>query len=361
MNSALAPFLPCVLAFGTTWCVEAELMRAGPHRALVGSFRAGGFAQRDPEPQRIFTTEAQRHGGGEKSPFLSVPLCLCGENRFMESRQFLSELHTAHEPGRDCPVAARQGPPELAMGLVGWPSSRCDEVRGIRRFMGRSTATLLAAASPATTISKPAEAPPSTGLKVEEQRLLAKMAAEGTNSANLFALADFCHDEGVDGDKQAVPRAEAYLRILLESEPKHSRALALLGSVYTLKGRDAFWPTTQIRLVKEGNTYMDRAVTLAPEDVPTRVIRALNNAHMPDFLGRTQVVREDLDWLWLKIQAGGAPISTSAKQQLALHWGRILKRQHKADEASQVFRAGRAFSPDSNFAAELTTELEKLR
>jgi hypothetical protein len=66
----------------------------------------------------------------------SVPLCLCGENRFMGSRQFLLELHTDDQPGRDCPVAARQGPPELELGPVRWPSSRCEEVCGVRRFMG---------------------------------------------------------------------------------------------------------------------------------------------------------------------------------------------------------------------------------
>jgi hypothetical protein len=57
--------------------------------------------------------------------------------RFMESSQFLPELHTNHEPGRDCPVAARQGPPRLEMGPVRWPSSRCEEVCWVRWFMER--------------------------------------------------------------------------------------------------------------------------------------------------------------------------------------------------------------------------------
>lgn len=221
---------------------------------------------------------------------------------------------------------------------------------------------LLAAATPETNkVIRPVTDVSLAQLKAEETRLLSQMAVEGTNATNLFALADVCHDEGVEGDEEAVPRAEAHLRKLLESNPNHARGLALLGSVYTLKGRDAFWPLTQIRLVKEGNTYMDQAVQLAPEDVPTRTIRALNNAHMPEFLGRTQIVREDLEWLWRKIEAGDTEITTSAKQQLALHWGRILKRQHKTAEASKVLRTGRELSPNSKVAAELSTELEKLR
>lgn len=246
-----------------------------------------------------------------------------------------------------------------------WPGSRstranlqADTLDGVS--LRPATAKLLAAATPADPPRRSAGSA-AASLKPEEQRLLARMAAEGTNAPSLYALADFCHDEGVDGDKQAVLRAEGYLRRLLELDPKHSRALALLGSVYTMKGRDAFWPTTQIKLVKEGNGYMDQAVAQAPEDIPTRTIRALNNAHMPEFLGRTQIVREDLAWLWGKIEKGGAPISTSAKQQLALHWGRILKRQRKVDEALRVLQTGRDFAPDSPIAAEISVELEKLR
>src|SRR5690606_8268318 len=106
----------------------------------------------------------------------------------------------------------------------------------------------------------------------EERQLLSRMATQGTNTATLFALADLCHDAGVEGDEKAVLRGEAYLRQLLEMEPTNAPALALLGSIYTMKGRDAFWPTTQLRLAREGNKMMDRAVSLAPDDIRTRTI-----------------------------------------------------------------------------------------
>ena len=56
----------------------------------------------------------------------------------MKSPQFCLKRHRADdEPDRDCPVAARQGPPELEMGPVRWPSSRCDEVCEVRSFRAR--------------------------------------------------------------------------------------------------------------------------------------------------------------------------------------------------------------------------------
>jgi len=185
------------------------------------------------------------------------------------------------------------------------------------------------------------------------------MARNGTNVARLFELGDTAHDLGADGDKQAVVRAETYLRQLLELEPNHAQGLALLGSVYTMKGRDAFWPTTQLRLVREGIEIMDRAVSLAPDDIRTRTIRALNNAHMPDFLGRAEVVRADLAWLWEKAEKDPTHFTTSARQKIALHWGRRLKRQHQTDLARKVWETGRDFAPSSPVAAEIRAELEK--
>jgi hypothetical protein len=195
----------------------------------------------------------------------------------------------------------------------------------------------------------------------EEQKLLARMAAQGTNTATLFALGDLCHDAGVEGDETAVLRAESYLRQLLEIEPTNAPALALLGSVYTMKGRDAFWPPTQLRLAREGNKMMDRAVSLAPEDIRTRTIRALNNAHMPEFLGRGDLVRADLAWLWEKIEKEPASFTTSAKQQVALHWGLRLKRMHQRDDARRVWEQGRRFAPESEVASEIAREEAKLR
>lgn len=194
----------------------------------------------------------------------------------------------------------------------------------------------------------------------QERQLLDRMTTSGTNTTVLFELADLCHDAGVDGDKHAVLRSEAYLRQLLALAPNHAPALALLGSVFTMKGRDAFWPTTQLRLVREGNGYMDQAVRLAPDDPETRKIRALNNAHMPDFLGRTEIVRADLAWLWEKVEKEPARFSVSARQQMALHWGRQLKRLNRPEDARRVWELGRSFDTHTTLASEIAGELAKL-
>lgn len=230
---------------------------------------------------------------------------------------------------------------------------RVTSVAGMALIVWLSVVTSALAAA-----SKPGPGPE---IAESEARLLAAMRRDGTNAATLYALGDVCHAAGVAGDKPAVARAEAYLRQLLAMEPTNAPAVALLGSVYTLKGRDAFWPTTQLKLVREGNEFMDRAVALAPEAVNVRVTRAFNNAHMPDFLGRSEIVVADLQWLWGKVETEPALLTVQERQEVALHWGRRLKRQSRPAEARRVWEAGLALAPDSRIGQLISPELAKLR
>lgn len=194
----------------------------------------------------------------------------------------------------------------------------------------------------------------------EEATLLQQIGNGPTNATQLYALADVCHDAGAEGDPKAVVRAETYLRQLLALQTNSAPAIALLGSVYTMKGRDAFWPNVQLRLVREGNEFMDQAVRLESNNVQVRLTRALNNTHMPDFLGRTAIARADLAWLWEKISLTPTNFTVSQRQQVALHWGRQLKRQDKPAEARKVWVSGRSADQTTAVAREIATELKEL-
>src|SRR6185369_12327438 len=96
------------------------------------------------------------------------------------------------------------------------------------------------------------------------------LSSSPTNTKILLQLGDLCHDEGAKDNKKAVDLAERYFNQLLKIQPDHPKALALLGSVFTMKARDAAWPSTRLGYVKEGNRKMDRAVSLAPNDPDIR-------------------------------------------------------------------------------------------
>lgn len=189
--------------------------------------------------------------------------------------------------------------------------------------------------------------------------LQARLALEPTNAALFVQLGDLCHDEGVHDNPKAVVLAEKYLNQALTLAPTNAFALALLGSTFTMKGRDAFWPGSRLGLVKEGNQKMDAAVLLAPEDFQVRFLRAINNFHMPKFLGREEIVQADFAWLWTRAATNTAP--AALRQEIALHHGLVLKKHKRAAEAGPVWQAGVAVDPQSMLATELREQLEQLR
>jgi tetratricopeptide (TPR) repeat protein len=188
-----------------------------------------------------------------------------------------------------------------------------------------------------------------------------QLAKDPTNLVTLFKLGDLCHDEGAKDNPKAVILAEKYLEQVLALNDKHAMALALLGSTYTMKGRDAFWPPTRIELVKEGNRKMDAAVRLAPEDPQVRFVRAINNFHMPKWLGREEIVQADFAWLWEKARSKPEAFENDFKQDVALHHGLLLKRHQRLDDAISVWQAGLEFKPDSPLARQIRKELDKAR
>jgi tetratricopeptide (TPR) repeat protein len=189
--------------------------------------------------------------------------------------------------------------------------------------------------------------------------LQTRLRSDPTNTLILFQLGDLCYHEGADNNKNAVILAEGYFKRLLTIAPTNAMARVRYGSVLTMKARDAFWPTTQLSLVKAGNREMDAAVKLAPQNAQVRFARVINNFHMPPIMGREEIVQEDLAWLWPQAQQADTPLKVDQKQTIALYYGHALRKQNKLDEAIQVWQAGLALAPKSEEATALKEQLTK--
>ena len=189
--------------------------------------------------------------------------------------------------------------------------------------------------------------------------LQSRLQSDPTNTLVLFQLGDLCHHEGANNDENAVILAEGYFKHLLAIDPNHAMARVLFGSVLTMKARDAVWPLTQLKYVKAGNREMDAAVTMAPQDAQVRFARAVNNFHMPEIMGREEIVQEDLAWLWQQAQLADAKLTVGQKQTIALYYGLTLQKKNELDEALQIWRAGLALAPKSQDADSLKEQLQK--
>lgn len=191
--------------------------------------------------------------------------------------------------------------------------------------------------------------------------LQTRLAANPTNTTVLFHLGELCHDEGAEGNEEAVRLGEKYFKRLLELDKRHAMARVLYGSVLTMRARDTFWPLTRISLAKKGIKEMDAAVEIAPQDPAVRLARAVNNFHMPAFLGRENIVASDFQILWKRVQEDPGSLSTPLRQEIALYQGRLLKKKKAIDQARQVWQTGLEFDPQSPLAAQLRKELEETR
>jgi hypothetical protein len=104
---------------------------------------------------------------------------------------------------------------------------------------------------------------------------------------------------------------------------------------------------------------MDAAVKLAPDNPRVRYARAINNYHMPKFMGREEIVRADFAWLWEQVQAKPETFDTEFKQNVALHQGLVLKKRKQASAAVKVWLQGREFDSQSKIAAEIDEQVAK--
>jgi tetratricopeptide (TPR) repeat protein len=106
------------------------------------------------------------------------------------------------------------------------------------------------------------------------------------------------HDLAVEkGNSEYTKYAKESLKILLDENPTHVIAMAYLGSVHTLIGRDAYNPINKIKEVERGCDLMDKAIEMDPNNITIRIIRSQNNLQLPDFFNRFPYVGSDLKFL----------------------------------------------------------------
>ncbi len=188
-----------------------------------------------------------------------------------------------------------------------------------------------------------------------------QLAANPTNRSVLVWLAKAHHNEATRGGDTAAnhtARARTYLDRLLALEPRHAFGRALLGSTTILTARDAFWPGTKIRRVREGLALMDAALDEFPEDPDARFTRAVNNLFLPDLFGRRETVEADFRWLSERVERG--EFEPEFRQYVCLFHGRAWVRWSRPELARETWRRGLDIDPKSKVADELRQELAAL-
>jgi len=168
------------------------------------------------------------------------------------------------------------------------------------------------------------------------------------------------HQQGVDGDEQAVRDCIALLERTLAADPDNARALAWLGSALTLRARDLGIGPAKLETLKRGGALLDQAVA-ASEDPEVRLVRAINSAKLPAVFGRRKIAREDFALLLARARDRARPLPVPLAQGIFLHAGAFLKSDGNRAEAERAWNDGIALAPRSDLAGQMRSALSNRR
>ncbi|MFC5700519.1 hypothetical protein ACFPVX_04415 [Cohnella faecalis] len=107
-------------------------------------------------------------------------------------------------------------------------------------------------------------------------------------------LAIRLHHQGIEGDANAVRKANIAFQRLRDGHPGHPIADAYHGSVMALMARDETNVMQKMQLAKRGLELLDQAVASEPRDRTIRMLRGKVAYRLPEsFFRRTETAIED--------------------------------------------------------------------
>jgi hypothetical protein len=107
-------------------------------------------------------------------------------------------------------------------------------------------------------------------------------------------------EQELDGD---IGKIEALLALAKEKEVEKERTheaalLSTEGSLYAVKARiHKNSPRITSEFIAKSYRYLDKAISLHPQDLNARINRGIVSSKVPDFLGKTQIAHEDLKFV----------------------------------------------------------------
>jgi hypothetical protein len=172
----------------------------------------------------------------------------------------------------------------------------------------------------------------------EKARLEKAIAANPADQALRFQLGAVLCDLGADGDEAAADEALKLFAALHKEAPKDAEVLAFYGNACTIEAKFSFI-LTKLSWAHDGFGYLDAAVKDAPDDVTVRVIRALNSAQVPDFLGREQTARADFAWIMQRLHDHPRDFSPELLRSIYYYAGKFALAHNDAQAVPLLTQA----------------------
>ncbi|MBB6670983.1 tetratricopeptide repeat protein [Cohnella nanjingensis] len=151
---------------------------------------------------------------------------------------------------------------------------------------------------------------------------------------NQFEKARTLHNKGVDGDKNAVIKANEMLLKLREAEPDDALIEAYYGSTLVLLGRDAVKILDRADKAEEGLDVLNRAVSLDSNLKEIRLLRGNICLRLPEsFFHSSETAIEDFTFLLDRYEENSSYLTQKQVREVLRNLSEAYQNAGKPDKA----------------------------
>lgn len=129
-----------------------------------------------------------------------------------------------------------------------------------------------------------------------------RVSADPDNRELRYELGIAYNEQAMHDDEEALDKAIEVFQDLVDEDPDMVKAKAMLGSCTVMKAQHVSI-FSKLDYVEKGYTILDEVVKTDPGNPDLRLIRGVNAARSPGFLGRGDVADEDFEWLLEDVKA----------------------------------------------------------
>lgn|GEM_PF-3380876 len=144
------------------------------------------------------------------------------------------------------------------------------------------------------------------------------------------------HRQAMQGDRDAIKKADSAVDLILAAEGDHAEALAIRGSLLTLKAKLTRSFPRRIYYSWRAIRALNRAIEADPDDPAARTIRGFTSLVLPGFLRRLKVAAEDFEYLIRRYQEDPSLLPDEMMPKIYLNLGIAYAKEGKRDEARKT-------------------------
>jgi tetratricopeptide (TPR) repeat protein len=174
----------------------------------------------------------------------------------------------------------------------------------------------------------------------------------------LIKLGRIYHNQSAAGNKDAVDKGFTCFDKVLQIDPSNAVALAYRGSLWTLRGRDAWWPFTKMGNVDKGIDELDKAADLAPNDITVRLVRGINSVQLPSMFRRLATALKDFTYLLNDERF--AKFDSHLQSTICCWAGIAYKNDGQTAKAKDLLQKAISADPNSDTARKAENELKQI-